>query len=72
MRVGPRQLPPMGDLEKCQRQLSDAKDILRGLVWAGRQVVRDTKMGMAPPRRQSIELLAQALRDFRIDGLLER
>jgi hypothetical protein len=70
MSIGPRQLPPMDDLEKCQRQLGD--DILRGLVWAGRQVVRDIKMRMAPPRLQSIEVLAQALRDFRIAALLER
>jgi hypothetical protein len=42
---------------------------MRALVWAARAVVRETLVGMVPPRRQTIEMLAEALRDPRIAEL---
>jgi hypothetical protein len=60
----------MDDLDDCQQKLRDAKDALRIVVWAGRQLVRETGVRVFPARRQSIELLAEALRDPRIRELL--
>lgn len=50
--------------------LAECKAALRVLVWAARRVVRESVVGAVPPTRQSIELLAEALRDPRVRELL--
>lgn len=62
----------MNELEGCRQHLRDARECLRVVVWAGQTLIRETAVGVIPPRRRSMELLAEALRDFRIAGLLER
>jgi len=60
----------MTELEICEQKLRDARDVLRIVVWAARALVRETAVGAFPPGRQSMEMLAEALRDPRIRELL--